>query len=358
VLDLSSSLYLGLRHAHAELDGWEALTTGVPAALAEPAGAQAVGDRLAKLVGVERGLVARSTLHAFLDLFAACREAVFHVDAGSYPIAGWPLAGLRCQGAARTFPHRDVAGLRERLAGAGAGRRPVVVADGFCPGCGKVAPIRGYLAALRPYEGLLVLDDTQALGVLGRDPGVRDPYGAGGGGSLQWSGARGSVVVVSSLAKAFGAPLTVLAGPAAVLDEVASRGPTRVHSSAPSAADLRAAQRALVLNARVGDELRSRLLWLVSRFRQRLSRRGCRLADGEFPVQRLPPTSRRGALMTHAWLERAGVRSLVTRPACRAGAAVTVVITAALSPADVDRAADLLAAAVRATAPMPEGVGP
>ena len=350
MLDLTSSLYLGLRHAHADLDGWEAMTTGVPAALAEPAGARAVGDGLARLVGVERGVVARSTLHAFLDLFAACRDDVFHLDAGNYPIAGWALAGLRCPEASRTFPHRDVAGLRERLAAAGADRRPVVVADGFCPGCGEVAPIRGYLAALRPYGGLLVLDDTQALGVLGRDPGVRDPYGAGGGGSLRWSRALGSVVVVSSLAKAFGAPIAVLAGPAAVVDEVAGRGPTRVHSSSPSAADLRAAQRALLLNARVGDQLRSRLLWLVRRFRRRLARRGCRLADGEFPVQRLPATSRQRALMTHAWLTRAGVRSLVTRPTCRPGAAVTVVITTALSPAEVDRAADLLAAAVRATA--------
>ncbi len=351
MLDLTGSLYLGLRHPSAELGGWDALTAGVPAALDRTATVRSVAARLAGLVGAEAGLLFRSTLHAFLDLFSTYPDDAVLVDAASYPVARWPLAGRRCAGVpVRTFRHRDPAGLGRHLRSLGGrGRRPLVVADGYCTGCGRTAPVAGYLEALRPYGGVLVLDDTQALGILGRDPGPGAPYGHGGGGTVRWAGAAGPVVQVDSLAKGFGAPLAVLAGPAGLVERIRTRGPTRLHSSAPSSADLRAADRALTVNARFGDRLRARLLWLVRRFRRRLADRGVRMATGEFPVQRLEPSDRRRATAMHAWLCSAGLRSVVTAPPCRPGATVTVVLTAALSTAQVDRAADLLAEAVHRT---------
>jgi len=347
VLDLTGSLYLGLRHPSAELGGWDALTAGVPAALDRGWDARSVAARLAGLVGAESCLLFRSTLHACLDLFSSCRDEAVLVDAASYPVARWPLAGRRCAGVpVRTFPHRDLVALGRHLrALSGTGRRPLVVADGYCTGCGRAAPVAGYLEALRPYGGVLVLDDTQALGILGRDPGPGAPYGRGGGGTVRWAGVAGPVVQVDSLAKGFGAPLAVLAGPAGLVEGIRTRGPTQVHSSAPSTADLRAAERALAVNARSGDRLRARLLWLIRRFRRRLADRGVRLGTGEFPVQRLEPTDRRRASAMHRWLCSSGLRSLVTAPPCMPGAAVTVVLTAALSTAQVDRAADLLAEA-------------
>jgi hypothetical protein len=95
------------------------------------------------------------------------------------------------------------------------------------------------------------------------------------------------------------------------------------------------------------------LLWLVHRFRRRLTDEGLRPSAGLFPVQRLPTTSPRRAMAMQAWLLQAGLRSLVTRPACRTGGALTVVLTAALASADADRAAALLAAATRWAAPLP-----
>ncbi len=350
MLDLTGSLYLGLRHPSAELGDWDALTTGVPAALDRSGAVHSLAARLAELVGAEAGLLFRSSLHGFLDVFSSCPGEAVLVDAASYPVARWPLAGRRCAGGpVRTFPHRDPRGLARRLQVLrGGGRcRPLVVADGFCTGCGRPAPVAGYLEVLRPYGGVLVLDDTQAVGVLGHDPGPRAPYGHGGGGTMRWAGVDGPVVQVDSLAKGFGAPLAVVAGPAALIERIRARGPTRVHSSAPSSADLRAADRALAVNARSGERLRARLLWLVRRFRRRLADRGVLLGHGDFPVQRLEPTDRQRASAMHAWLCSAGLRSLVTAPPCRPGAAVTVVLTAALSVPQVDRAADLLARAAQ-----------
>jgi 8-amino-7-oxononanoate synthase len=351
VLDLTGSLYLGLRHPSAELGGWDALTAGVPAALDRGRPARSVAARLAGLVGAESSLLFRSTLHACLDLFSSCRDEAVLVDAASYPVARWPLAGRRCAGVpVRTFPHRDLAGLGRLLRALnGRGRRALVVADGYCTGCGRAAPVAGYLEALRPYGGVLVLDDTQALGILGRDPGPEAPYGRGGGGTMRWAGVSGPVLQVDSLAKGFGAPLAVVAGPARLIEEIRTHGPTRVHSSAPSTTDLRAADRALTVNARSGDRLRARLLWLVRRFRRRLTDRGVRLGSGEFPVQRLRPTDRRRAAAMCSWLGAVGLRSLVTVPPCSPGAAVTVVLTATLSAPQVDWAADLLAEAAHRT---------
>ena len=347
MLDLTGSLYLGLRHASAELDGWDALTTGVPAALDQPDLAGKVAGRLSALVGAERGLLYRSTLHAFLDLFSSWHDVAVLVDDASYPVARWPLAGRTCAGdPVALFPHRDVTGLSRRLTRIPPSLRPVVLTDGWCTGCARTAPIADYLRALHPYGGVLVLDDTQALGVLGDRPGPAAPYGHGGGGSARWTDANSvALVQVDSLAKGFGAPVALLAGSAGLVDEVGRRGPTRVHSSAPSTADLRAAEHALAVNARHGNRMRARLLWLVRRFRERLGARGTVMTAGEFPIQRLAPTSRQRAMAMQAELLRAGLRTVVTGLRCRPGVAVTVILTAALGAADVDRAADLLAAA-------------
>ena len=56
-----------------------------------------------------------------------------------------------------------------------AGQRPVIVTDGFCPSCGQAAPLPALARLAAEMGGLLVIDDTQALGVLGREP---SPYSA------------------------------------------------------------------------------------------------------------------------------------------------------------------------------------
>src|SRR5262245_42342867 len=71
MIDLTRSLYLGLRHPRSTLDDWDGLTSGVPAALGEPGPALAVARDLAGLLGVERASLGTSTLHLFWDLFGA-----------------------------------------------------------------------------------------------------------------------------------------------------------------------------------------------------------------------------------------------------------------------------------------------
>src|SRR3990172_5060128 len=217
MLDFTSSPYLGMRHASHTLRPWAQLTTGVPAALRSPPNADAVADRLAHLIGCERATLGPSTLHLFWDFFGllVSERIALYVDAGVYPIAWWGVERAVARGAPmRTFPHHDADALHQLLKHDRYRRRsPLIVADGFCPGCGRHAPIAAYLDGVRAYGGQLIIDDTQAVGIFGHPAGANASYGKGGGGSLRWCDiSRDDVILIASLAKGFGVPMAVLAG--------------------------------------------------------------------------------------------------------------------------------------------------
>lgn len=353
MLDFSSSLYLGLRHPVHALRPWEALTTGRPAALGPPIADRRVAGALARLVGCDHATLGPSTLHLFWDLLGLLGgdRAAIYLDAGAYPVAGWGAGRLAARGApVRVFRHHDPVSLKRWLTrDALLRRRPVIVTDGLCPGCGGVAPLAAYRAALGPYRGYLVVDDTQALGILGRlSHGPAVPYGHGGGGSLRFSGISGpDIVVVSSLAKAFGVPLAVLAGGRRLVACFESHSSTRMHSSPPSAAAVHAAEHALRINKAHGNALRSLLLQLVRRFKERLTALGLATTSGVFPVQTLAPLPGLDPGAVHRQLLDWGIRSVMHKPRCRPHAAVSFLITTLHHFADVERAARALAKAVR-----------
>jgi len=348
VIDLTSSLYLGLRHGSGSVPGWERLTTGVPAALATAPAAGIVAQELAGLIGIEAATLAPSTLHAFWDLFGTMGAREIHVDAGTYPIAWWGAERARCGGAVvRPFRHHDPAALRRAVAAQGRGqspaagpgerRRPIVLADGFCPGCGRVAPIESYLSIVAPAGGSVVVDDTQALGVLGT-PAAGHPYGRGGGGIMRWSGLSGSnLVVVASLAKGFGVPVAVVAGGGAAVRQYLARSETRVHCSPPSNAHLHSAIAALRSNASRGDALRGHLARLVAQFRTGLGALGVPLTPGLFPVQSTGAGAQLDVQAIHQRLTGLGVSTVLNWPRCRRGIALSFIFTAQHRQADVAR---------------------
>jgi len=47
--------------------------------------------------------------------------------------------------------------------------RPLVLSDGLFPISGDIAPLPDYLKLVQPYDGLVALDDTHAVGVLGQN---------------------------------------------------------------------------------------------------------------------------------------------------------------------------------------------
>lgn len=345
--DFTSALYLGITHDSRSLR-WNELTTGTPAAIRRTAATTAAERGFAALVGCEQAVALTSTLHAFMDLFAQIgeRDVVVLHDAGVYPIACWGMERARMRGArVLSFRHHDPAALARRLAEL-AGARPWVVSDGFCPGCGRPAPLDAYAALTRRFGGRMVIDDTQAIGVLGAAPDRTAPLGSGGGGSLRrWSLAGDDLLLVASLAKGFGAPLAMLAGGRRVVDAFTARSDTLVHCSPPSAAAVAAARHALSVNAAAGETLRARLLARVRRLRRALRRCGFTPRGGAFPIQRVPVASEQVAAALQVELARRGVRVAAVRPRCTSRIAITFLVTARHDEAEIDFAAAAFAAA-------------
>lgn len=89
MLDFTSVLYLGFRHAHPTLRPWAQLTTGRPAALEAAPEAERVAQDLAQLLRCERAVLAPSTLHLYWDLF----DVLARDHIAIYADAGRSLAG-------------------------------------------------------------------------------------------------------------------------------------------------------------------------------------------------------------------------------------------------------------------------
>lgn len=332
-LDLTSALYLDMRHPATSLEPWAMLTLGKPAALEQPPGAATLARGLASLLGCEAALLLPSTLHLYWDLFAMLAQETVTVliDGGAYPIARWGAQQAMVRGSpVQVFRHGDAACLA-RLARRwrAAGRRPVVLADGYSPGHERPPPLSAYAEVAAREGGWLVLDDTQSLGLLGHH----------GGGSVQLHGlARGGapVLVGASLAKAFGAPLAVLAGSPAMLERFDARSLTRMHSSPPSVAAIAAGRRALRVNAACGDALRGVLRLRVLQFRAGLATAGITCRGGTFPVQVVPLAAGADGVALQSALKADGVLALLQGH--RGAEALTFLLRAGHSARDVARA--------------------
>jgi 8-amino-7-oxononanoate synthase len=346
-LDFTSALYLGFRHAHGALPPWAQLTTGRPAALERMPEAERVAAALAQLMRFERAALAPSTLHLYWDLFdLLARDGIaIYADASGYPIARWGIERVAAKGVrTTTFPAHDAAALEDLLhRGRHGGCRPVLVTDGVCPETGRTAPLPDYLRLVRQWDGYVVVDDTQALGILGEAPARDAPYGRGGAGTPAWYGVEGpGLIVGSSLAKGFGAPLAVIAGDARLIARFEDLSATRVHSSPPSLAAIGAAEQALALNEKQGDLLRARLVNIVQCFREKLRQIGLSALGGLFPVQTLRAIPDIDSRRLYRQLLDCGVKAVLRSAKGIRDAVLTFLITVWHTRSDIDRCMDAL----------------
>jgi 8-amino-7-oxononanoate synthase len=349
--DFTSALYLGMRHPNTSLRPWREITTGMPAALRSPPIMQSVANAIAELQGCEHAVLLPSTLHLFFDLFEMFRRerARVYLDAGAYPIARWGAERAAARGLAlHVFPHYAPDVVRHMIERhATDGRRPVILADGFCPDCGRTVPLAELIRCVRARNGYVVLDDTQALGIWGCLPDMQNPYGTGGGGSLRRHDIRSPAVILgSSLAKGFGAPVAALSGNARVVHRFITQSATRVHASPPSNAALHAAEHALSINEVSGDALRRHLAHLVQRFRRRMREAGLQGTPRLFPVQPVMLNPGSDPVRLHHELCAAGVRGVLLRQHGKAGPRLVFIFNAEHTFEDVDAAASAIITAV------------
>lgn len=315
--DFTSALYLGPKRLPPPPPDL-LLTTGRPAVLADDARATAAAQEVARRQGLEAGVLAPSTLHVFWDVFRLVpANGVVLLERRLYPVGQWGALRARARGLpVAQFRAEDLPGLARLLhTYRQQGRTPWLVADGWHPGRGP-APLARWAALLAPHPGaVLLLDDTQACGVLGTRPGPASPLGQGGGGSLKWAGIDPrhgpEILTITSLAKGLGVPVAVLAGRAARLAQFRRRAETRVHTSPVSAWHAWATAAALHHDAHHGEAARQRLGQRIGQFRQALARAGLQPRGGIFPVQKLVLARTTAVLSLHQQLRQAGIETLL-----------------------------------------------
>ena len=346
-LDFTSALYLGLQHPSHTLRPWSQLTTGKPPALALPHYSRWVARTISRLMGCDKTVLLPSTLHGSWDLFVSLAGNKGHIflDAGAYPIIQWGVERASARGTVvRKFLHHNVDDLERKVRKhVSVDERILIVADGFCPLGHGPLPIGEYLAISRRVNGLLVIDDTQAFGILGAKPSKTNPYGIGGGGTLPWNAVGGSdVLVMGSLAKGFGVPIAFLSGSTSAIREFRRKSQTAVHCSGPSFSDVYAAKRALAVNQHRGESLRKRLLNVVSHFRFGLKALGIPIHSGRFPFQTLAIDNSRFAQSLHARLFQLGIKTVLHHPHQTSCVRLSFVVTNLHELAELDYALDSL----------------
>ncbi|HEX8659734.1 MAG TPA: aminotransferase class I/II-fold pyridoxal phosphate-dependent enzyme [Hymenobacter sp.] len=320
--DFTSALYLGRPELPPGLPAGLALSTGQPAALAEADLASWVGQAVAGRQGLEAGVLAPSSLHLFWDVFRLVpRQGVVLLDEALYPVGRWGAERALLRGLPVVqFRTGDETQLRRLLhVYSQQGRIPWLVTDGWLMSAGRPAPLARYLDLLRPYpNAVLLVDDTQAFGVLGAGPTAAQPWGRGGGGSVAHAGLRGpQLLTITSLAKGLGVPVAVLAGSAARVAQFRQRSETRVHTSPASNVHAWLAAQALSRDAIRGEARRQRLLGNVRRFRQAMARAGWAPRGGWFPVQKLQLPHARASFDLYRGLLQHGIRTLLLANSAR-----------------------------------------
>ncbi|MDI6822880.1 MAG: glycine C-acetyltransferase [Bacillota bacterium] len=117
----------------------------------------------------------------------------------------------------KIFPHRDMAGLEERLKEAEREgyRHKLVITDGVFSMDGDIAPLPQIVELCEKYGAISYLDDAHASGVLGRN----------GRGTVDHFGLHGRVdVQIGTLSKAIGVLGGYVAGPGVLIEWLTQRG--------------------------------------------------------------------------------------------------------------------------------------
>jgi 8-amino-7-oxononanoate synthase len=344
MIDFASALYLGLQHPSAQLGSFRALTTGTPASLAASPLATRLAARASAMQGAEAGMVAPSTLHLAIDVFdRLSRTHALIADEALYPVMRWGLERVLGTGATVAwFRHGDLADLARQIKQRWGGRPAAVITDATRRE-GAPVPLERYLKLVQRHGGLIVVDHSQMLGLMGEAPSPQHPWGQGGGGALRYAGLGASepVLLLASWAKAFGAPLASVCGPATLIRDIARDGPTQTHCSSASQSALLAGLNALAINQRDGARLRLQALHLLRRLQNGLRRLArthlpdLQTARRNHPVQQLCLQTAERTLALHTGLRASGFRTALLRQ--REGRyALAVIVRANHGAADID----------------------
>ena len=282
LINFASSDYLGLAHhpevkkaAIAAIEEW-GIGVASPRMAAGTLPLHAELEReLAAFLGTGDALVFPSGYHANTGLFESLltdRDYLFCDELIRPSLAD----GVRL-GRARVWSYRnqDMEHLEDRLRRSRAARFRVIVTDGVFPLSGLVANLRDIYGLAAKYNALVVVDDSQGIGIVGES----------GGGTHDLLGLVDRIDLVSGT---FGAALGggaggFVAGRKEVVGWLRQKSRSYLSSTALPPASVAAAHKALEL-VRSEPQLREQLAMNVKLFRDALAEHGLWTAEGDHPA--------------------------------------------------------------------------
>jgi glycine C-acetyltransferase len=236
-------------------------------------------EALARFVGTESSLSFVSAWNANEGLTATVvEEGDFVVsDALNHAsiIDSMRLAKAITKCTTAVYKHGDMDDLREKLRGGASARRRLIWTDGVFSMEGAIAKLPDILEIARAHDAIVLVDDSHATGVLGKN----------GRGTAEHFGVLGEVdVITSTLGKALGgAAGGFVAGPAALTDYLTQRSRPQLFSNAlpPTVAASALAAVRLIENQ---PERVQRLRDNSRYFREQIIEAGFKPLPGETPI--------------------------------------------------------------------------
>ena len=231
--------------------------------------------RISEFLGTEDTILYSSCFDANAGLFetllgpedAVISDALNHASI---------IDGIRLSKAARfRYRNNDMADLEEQLVNAQAARTRLIATDGVFSMDGVIANLAGICSLAEKYNALVMVDDSHAVGFMGRR----------GRGSHEHCGVMGRVdILTGTLGKALGgASGGYTSGPKELIELLRQRSRPYLFSNSLAPPIVAASLRALELLTE-STQLRDRLFENTRFFRDGVSRVGLEVMPGEHPI--------------------------------------------------------------------------
>jgi len=282
VLNLCANNYLGLasdpevvQAAQAALDRWGYGLSSVRFIC----GTQAIHKDLEKamtgFLGTEDTILYSSCFDANGGLFETllgAEDAVLSDELNHASI----IDGIRLSKAQRfRFKHADMADLEAQLKASAGARFRLVATDGVFSMDGDIADLEGICRLAERYEALVMIDDSHAVGFLGRT----------GRGTHEHRGVMGRVdIITGTMGKALGgASGGYTSGRREIIELLRQRSRPYLFSNTLAPMIAAASIKAIELLSR-STERRDRLMENARYFRAGMTARGFNIRPGEHPI--------------------------------------------------------------------------
>lgn len=180
------------------------------------------------------------------------------------------------------YRHRDMSDLEGKIRGMiGKGNRVLVITDGIFSMRGVFAPLDQVEAIVERYdsefeEGILtVVDDSHGVGA----------FGATGRGTEEYTGARGSHILIATLGKALGVNGGYVCASHMIINYLRETAPFYVYSNPITPSEASAALKSLeILDSEEGHRLLEKLRTLTRRFERGCVDLGYEILESEHPI--------------------------------------------------------------------------